>query len=60
MKRANILNKRIETLFQVKQNQDLAAKIKTMKPLVNIKCPESFLFYKTQFHTYKTQPNACK
>ncbi len=59
MKRANVLNKRIETILQAKQNQDMFTKLKTMKPLVNIQCPESFKFYKTQFHS-KTQSNVCK
>lgn len=57
MKRANILNPKIEQILRKKQNQNLFTKLKTMKPLVNIECPESFIFYQTTFHSYKTQPN---
>ena len=60
MKRENILNKKIEKILQDKQNHNMFTKLKTMKPLVNMQCPESFLFYKTQFHSYRTQPNISK
>lgn len=56
MKRIKILNKRIEKIFQKKNDQDLITKLKSIKPSVNIKCPESYLFFKTQFNTYKTEP----
>ena len=56
MKRIKILNKRIEKIFQKKNDQDLITKLKSIKPTVNIKCPESYLFFKTQFNTYKTEP----
>ena len=56
MKRIKILNKRIEQIFQKKQDQDLITKLKTIKPTIDIKCPESYLFFKTQFFSYKTEP----
>ena len=56
MKRIKILNKRIEKYFQKKNDQDLMTKLKTIKPVVNIKCPESYIFYKTQFLSYQTEP----
>ena len=56
MKRIKILNKRIEKYFQKKSDQDLMTKLKTIKPVINIKCPESYIFYKTQFLSYKTEP----
>ena len=56
MKRIKILNKRIEQYFRKKNDQDLITKLKTIKPTINIKCPESYLFYKTQFFSYKTEP----
>ena len=56
MKRIKILNKRIERILQKKTDQDLISKLKSIKPTINIKCPESYLFFKTQFSTYKTEP----
>ena len=53
MKKTNILNRKIEQIFRQKENHDLFVKLKTMKPLINIDCPESFLFYQTTFHSNK-------
>jgi hypothetical protein len=58
MKRPNILNPKIEQIIRKKEYHNLLVKLKAMKPLVDIHCPESFVFYKTSFHSYKTQPNA--
>ena len=55
-----ILNMIIEERFQRKQNNYLFNKLKTAKPLVNIKCPESYTFYKTQFHKNGTKEDLCK
>ncbi len=60
MKRTNILNPKIEKILRIKQNQDLSIRIKTIKPQVNVQCPESFIFYKTLFHSDKIQSNDCK
>ena len=56
MKRIKILNKRIEQIFKKKQDHDLVTKLKTIKPTIDVKCPESYLFFKTQFYSYKTEP----
>ena len=56
MKRIKILNKRIEQIFKKKQDHDLVAKLKTIKPTIDVKCPESYVFFKTQFYSYKTEP----
>ena len=56
MKRIKILNKRIEQIFKKKQDHDLATKLKTIKPTIDVKCPESYVFFKTQFYSYKTEP----
>ena len=56
MKRIKVLNKRIEQIFKKKQDEELINKLKTIKPTIDIKCPESYLFYKTQFNSYKTEP----
>ena len=55
MKRIKILNKRIEQYFQKKNDKDLITKLRTIKPTINIKCPESYIFFKTQFNSYKTE-----
>ena len=59
MKRMKILNMKIEEKCQKEQNIYLFNKLKTAKPLVNIKCPESYTFYKTIFHKNGAQ-NICK
>ena len=56
MKRIKILNKRIEQIFKKKQDHDLVTKLKTIKPTIDVKCPESYVFFKTQFYSYKTEP----
>lgn len=60
MKKMVVLNPRIEEIFKKKFNHNLFAKIKSMKPLVNSNCPESYIFFKTSFHTNKTLPNSSK
>ena len=57
MKRQNILSPKIEQILRKKQNHNLLTKLKTMKPIIDFHCPESFVFYKTSFHSIKTQPN---
>lgn len=59
MKRINILNTKIEERFKKQQNNYLLKKLKTIKPLVNIKCPESYTFFKTKFHKRKEE-DICK
>ena len=60
MKRTNILNPKIVKILKIKQNKDLYIRIKTIKPQVNVQCPESFIFYKTLFHLDKIHPNDSK
>jgi hypothetical protein len=56
MKRTKILNRRIEQIFKKKQDHDLVTKLKTIKPTIDVKCPESYVFFKTQFYPNKTEP----
>lgn len=60
MRGMKILNMKIEERFQRRQNNLLFNKLKTAKPIVNIKCPESYIFYKTQFHKDGTKEDLCK
>ena len=48
MKRMKILNRRIEQIFKKKQDHDLVTKLKTIKPTIDVKCPESYVFFKNQ------------
>ena len=57
MKKANVLNKRLEKISIKRENLYLFSKIKTIKPSINMKCPESYIFYKMSFHSCRTQPN---
>ena len=57
MKKANILSPKIEQILRKKENHNLFIKLKSMKPLINIDCPESFLFYQTTFHSKKKKKN---
>ncbi len=55
-----ILNLKIEAKCQKEQNSYLLNKVKKAKPLVNIKCPESYIFYKTIFRKNGVPKNLCK
>jgi hypothetical protein len=35
----------------------MARKLETAKPLVNSRCPESFIFYNTKFHRFGAKEN---
>lgn len=50
MRQPFVLNRRLNELYKREQNQYMANKLERAKPLVNIKCPESFTFYKRKFH----------
>ena len=55
-----ILNLKIEAKCQKEQNNYLFNKLKTAKPLINITCPESYTFYKTQFLKKGHPKDLCK
>ena len=55
MKRIKILNRRIEKFFQKKSDQNLISKLKTIKSTLDLKCPESYIFIKTQSNTYRAE-----
>ena len=50
MRRPFILNNRLNDLYRSEQNKYMANKLENAKPRVNSKCPESYIFYKNQFH----------
>lgn len=49
MKKPLILNKRLEERNKKDQNNYLINKLRQAKPLVNMKCPESYIFYHKYF-----------
>ena len=55
MKRSYNFYDRYSQLRQFLQNEYMAYKLSNAKPQVNIKCPESYIFHKTQF--VRTLPN---
>lgn len=57
MRKPFILNARLNDLYKSEQNKYMANKLENAKPLVNAKCPESFMFYKNQFHKKNSKQN---
>ena len=57
MKRPRVLNRRLNEVTKKEQNLYMASKLEGAKPLVNIKCPESYTFYKKNFHKSSTKEN---
>ena len=55
MKRSYNFYDRYSQPRQNLQNEYMAYKLSNAKPLVNINCPESYIFHKTQF--IRTLPN---
>ena len=60
MKRMKILNLKIEAKCQKEQNNHLIKKLRAAKPLINMKCPESYTFFKTKFLKKGQPKNLCK
>lgn len=58
MKRPMILNKKLEEMNKKDQNNYMINKLRQAKALVNVKCPESYIFYQTIFHRKKRE-NIC-
>ena len=48
MKRQLILNKRLENMNYIQQNNILTNKIRKAKSSLNLQCPESFTFFKSK------------
>ena len=49
MKRPMILNKKLEEMNKKDQNNYMINKLRQAKALVNVKCPESYIFYHKYF-----------
>lgn len=57
MRKPFILNARLNELYKNEQNKYMAYKLENARPRVNIRCPESYLFYKNQFHKKGARDN---
>ena len=47
MRKPFILNMHLNELHKSEQDKYMARKLENAKPLVNARCPESIIFYKT-------------
>jgi hypothetical protein len=57
MRKPFVLNARLNELHKSEQDKYMARKLETAKPLVNSRCPESFIFYNTKFHRFGPREN---
>ena len=49
MQKQYILNRKLNNMHKNEQNKLLSLKIQRAKSLLDLNCPESFTFFKTQF-----------
>ena len=59
MQKQYILNRKLNITHKKEQDELLLKKIKKVKSSIDIKCPESFTFFKTSFKDGLTK-NTCK
>ena len=57
MRKPFILNARLNELYKSEQDKYMAKKLENAKPLVNSRCPESFSFYRNEFHRFGPREN---
>ena len=60
MKRQLILNRRLDNINYIEQNNILANKIRKAKSSLNLQCPESFTFFKSKHFKKGQSKNICK
>ncbi len=60
MKRPFILNMRLNELYKSEQDKIMAKKLDNVKAIINSSCPESFIFYNSNFHRPTPKFNLCK
>ena len=59
MQKQYILNRRLNLAHKKEQDKLLSLKIRKVKSSIDIKCPETFTFFKTSFKDGLTK-NTCK
>ena len=57
MRKPFISNLHLNELHKSEQDKYMAKKLEKAKPLVKTRCPESFIFYNTNFHKPGPQYN---
>ena len=50
MQRPIVFNRHLNSKWSSKNNEIMVEKLRNIKSTVDMECPESFKFYKTQFH----------
>lgn len=55
-----VANRYLDKIAKEKENDYMAARLNAVKAKINVKCPESFYFYKTQFKKTQMWTNECK
>ena len=60
MKRKLILNRRLENIENLEQNNLLTNKILKVKSTLNLNCPESYTFFKSKHFQNGHWKNICK
>ena len=59
MKKTLIINRYINFQLNLERIKLMKDKIEKIKPRINIRCPESYLFYKNYFHRNPISKNEC-
>ena len=59
MRKPFILNMHLNEVFKLEQDELMAKRLKKAKSTVNVKCPESFVFYNSYFHRPGPKDNIC-
>lgn len=59
MQKQYILNRKLNAIHKIKQDHYLLEKVHRAKSLLNLKCPESFTFFKSKNYKNSRTKNKC-
>jgi hypothetical protein len=59
MQKQYVLNRKLNAINKVKQDHYLLEKVQRAKSLLNLKCPESFTFFKSKRYKNGRTKNKC-
>jgi hypothetical protein len=59
MQKPLVFNRYLNKKWNEKENDVMINKLNGVKSKVNVQCPESFVFYKTQFRKSQMHVNEC-
>ena len=60
MQKPIVFNRHLNKKWGEKENDIMISKLIKAKPTIDVRCPESFVFYKTQFRKSQVNSNECK